>query len=423
MKPETLKLLFITVLFSSSVCAQVTTGDLQGIVTDTTGKPIVLTEIIISGPSLMGNIGATSNENGYFKIKAIPPGTYSLEIKHLSYKTLIIENVNILLGRTTDMGQISLPPGKVELEEVVINWAKPALDPSSTTLGSYIDPQDLNSLPVERDYKSVLTFLPQANTSFYGDNANILGASGSDNIYYVDGMNVTDPYQASGGLIIPFNFIQGIDVKQGGYEAEFSKAMGGIINVVTPSGSNEFEASAFSYYTGDALTSKQKMDNLSARDIKDFNNYDFGLSFGGPVIKDKFWYYLAYNSIFENQDIQMQDYEPRKDKRNVHAYAAKLNWIALKNTRFMFSIIGNQSIHNQVGHAIGMIGIPTAELRNIDPVLRDLIDRGLNLALDVKKNTRSGMLFSGSMVYNNWNSKIEGQTELGRTESLYMDHV
>jgi len=396
---------------------------LLGVITDTSGNPIFLTEIIISGPSLIANIGAASNENGYFQIRAIPPGQYRVEIKHLSYQVLIIENVDVRLGRTTDMGPIILHPGTVDLEEVVVVWTKPALDPTSTTLGSYIDAQILNSLPIERDYKSVLTLLPQANTSFYGDDANILGASGSDNVYYIDGMNVTDPYLASGGFTIPFNFIKGIDLKQGGYEAEFGKATGGIINVVTPSGSNEFEASAFSYFTGDALISKQKDDSISPRDIKDFTNYDFGLSFGGPIIKDKFWYFLAYNSIFENQDIKVSGYEPRKDKKTIHAYAAKLNWIALNNTRFMLSIIGNQSIHNQVGYASGISGIPTADLRNIDPVLRNLMNNGINLALDVKKNTRSGMLFSGSLVYNNWNSEEEGQTDIGKTEPYYQDFI
>ncbi len=423
MKQKKLTLLFLTLLISFSFYAQVTTGDMQGVITDTSGNPIFLTEISISGPSLMANIGAASNENGYFQIRAIPPGQYRVKIKHLSYQVLIIEKVDVLLGRTTQLGPTILHPGTVDLEEVVIVWTKPALDPTSTTLGSYIDAQILNSLPIERDYKSVLTLLPQANSSFYGDDANILGASGSDNIYYIDGMNVTDPYLASGGLTIPFNFIKGIDVKQGAYEAEFGKATGGIINVVTPSGSNEFKASAFSYFTGDALTGKQKDDSISPRDIKDFANYDFGLSIGGPIIKDKFWYFLAYNSIFENQDIKVSGYEPRKDKHTIHAYAAKLNWIALNNTRFMLSIIGNQSIHNQVGYASGITGIPTMELRNIDPVLRNLMDGGLNLALDVKKNTRSGILFSGSLVYNNWNYNEEAQTEIGRTEPFYQDYV
>lgn len=423
MKPEKLSLVFITMLFASSICAQVTTGDLQGVVSDTSGNPVSLIEISISGSSLIGDMGTISNEDGYFQIRAIPPGQYRMQIKHLSYQGLIIENVEVKLGRTVDMGQITLNPGSVELEEVIVVWTKPALDPTSTTLGSYIDAQILNSLPIERDYKSVLTLLPQANTSFYGDNTNIFGASGSDNVYYIDGMNVTDPYLASGGLILPFNFIQGIDVKQGGYEAEFGKATGGIINVVTPSGSNEFEAGAFSYFTGDALTSKQKENSMSPRDIKDYVNYDFGLSAGGPIVQDKFWYYLAYNSIFENQDIQVPGYDPRKDKRAIHAYAAKLNWVALNNTRFMLSIIGNQSIRHQVGYGTGIIGIPTADLRNIDPVLRDLTDRGLNLALDVRKNTRSGVLFSGSLVYNNWNNKEEGQTDIGKTEPFFQDYL
>jgi hypothetical protein len=423
MKATKLTFLALCIFIYSLSYSQVTTGELQGVITDTTGNPISLTEISISGPTLIGNIGAVSNENGYFKIRAIPPGPYKMEIRHLSFQVLIIENVDVMLGRTLDMGQVTLNPGSIDLEEAVIVWTRPALDPASTSLGSYIDAQILNSLPIERDYKSVLTLIPQANSSFHGDNTNIFGASGSDNVYFIDGMNVTDPYGASGGLTMPFNFIKGIDVKQGGYEAEFGKATGGIINVVTPSGSNEFEASAFGYFTGDALTPKQKRDTLSTRDIKDFANYDFGLSFGGPIVKDKLWYYLAYNSIFENQDIQVPGYEIMKDKRTIHAYAVKLNWIAFNNTRFMLSLIGNQSIHNQVGVGSGITAVPSADLRNIDPVLSNFTDKALNLALDVKKNTRSGVLLSGSLAYSNWNNMEEGQTEIGKTEPFYRDFV
>jgi len=423
MKLKNLIFLFFSLLISSSLYAQVTTGDLQGVITDEYGQPVSEAEVIISGPSLIGNLGAASNESGNFRISAIPPGQYRVEIKHLSYQTLIIDNVDVFLGRTTSMGDVTLEPGTVELEEVVAAWTRPAIDPTSTTLGAYIDPQTLNSLPIERDYKSILTILPQINTSYYGDNANILGSSGSDNVYYIDGMNVTDPFKASGGLTIPFNFIKGVDVKQGGYEAEFGKASGGIINVVTPSGSNEFEASAFSYFTGDALTGKQKDESLSPRDIKGFANYDLGLSAGGPIIKDKFWYFLAYNPIFENQDIKVLGYEPRKDKNTTHAYAAKLNWIALNNTRFTLSIIGNQSKHNRVGYASGFTGIPRFEVRNIDLVLAEITDGGINLAMDVVKNTRSGILLSGTFVYNNWNYEEGGQTDIGKIEPFYEDHV
>jgi len=193
--------------------------------------------------------------------------------------------------------------------------------------------------------------------------------------------------------------------------------------VVTPSGSNEFKASAFSYFTGDALTSKQKDESLSPRDIKGFANYDFGLSAGGPIIKDKFWYFLAYNSIFENQDIQVPGYEPRKDKKSTHAYAAKLNWIALNNTRFTLSVIGNQSKHNRVGYGAGMNSISGFEVRDIDVVLSEIRDGGINLALDVKKNTRSGILFSGSMVYNDWNYKVGGYTDELRYEDQIENYI
>ena len=91
----------------------------------------------------------------------------------------------------------------------------------------------------------MISLLPQSNLSYYGDGVNIGGATGFENKYFVDGVEVTDPLLGVSSTYLPYNFIKEVEVKAGGYEAEFQSALGGVINVVTNSGTNQFHGSVF----------------------------------------------------------------------------------------------------------------------------------------------------------------------------------
>ncbi|MEN8122728.1 MAG: TonB-dependent receptor, partial [Bacteroidota bacterium] len=416
-----LSILSILMMFQINIYSQTTTGSIKGKVQDETGNPVTDAELTIKGYALLGTAVAVTDKNGSFEIFDLPPGEYKMVIRHLTYNTTNYEQVKVLLGKSTYLGEITLNKKNIELEEAVIVWEKPVIDMTSTTIGSNLESKVFETLPSGRDYMSVIALMPQANNSPYGDQVNIAGASGSDNAYYIDGMNITNPYDAASGAYLPFNFVEGIEIKQSGYEAEFGNALGGIINVVTPSGGNKFKIDAFSFYTNDMLKWEKETDLSLAQDIKSYNKYDIGVSLGGPIVKDKFWYFLAYNTIFDNKDIDIQGFGINKDSKLIHAFATKLDWIALKNTRFNFSVVGNLSRHKEAG--IGPWGMTLSNIESIDAVLAQKNDESINMVLGIKKRTSKDFFLSAKLYYSYWGNKLSGQTDIGRTEPVLYDWV
>src|SRR6185437_4499632 len=142
--------------------------------------------------------------------------------------------------------------------------------------------------PAQRDFQALVGFLPQANASDYGDGANIGGSTGLENAFYIDGMHAT--VGAGSSVDLPFNFVREIQVRTGGYEAEFGRALSGVVNVVTPTGGNEFRGEALGFFTGDQLRTDPRVGVEQAEAVS-FHRYDLGLSLSGPIQRDRLWYF------------------------------------------------------------------------------------------------------------------------------------
>lgn len=344
-------------------------GILEGKIIDSNANPLPVVNITVSGENVLGMRGATTNERGFFRILALPVGNLTVKISHIGHQTVKYENVSIRLGRTTTLGEVKLTTKTIELAPVIVTKKKPVIDPNSTTVSANISAVQFEALPTGRDYLSITTLLPQANASFLGDDVNIGGATGQENAYYIDGMNTTDPLRAIGGTQLPYNFVKEIEVKSGGYEAEFGRATGGVVNVVTYSGSNEFEAKSFGFFTDNSLAEDGRR-GLVDLSTGAFQRYDVGLSLGGPIVRDKLWYFLAYNSKIEKEDIAFEGLGTRTDKNVVNIFASKLTWQATDRTNLTLSIFGDPSKWERVGHNfVGQLNPGT--LNNPDPFLGD----------------------------------------------------
>ena len=189
MKPVIIILLSVTWYFSTTFPAysQDTYGHLAGRLYDSNEIPVQGATIVVSGPDLQGLKTTLSDKNGYFKITSLPVGEYRLKIDHVSFHDVIIESVIIKLGSTTNIGEQTLQLRNVVLDEVVVKWTEPIINTSSYSIEENLKPEFFEALPTGRDYLSVITLLPRVNESFLGDEPNISGASGSDNIYFIDG--------------------------------------------------------------------------------------------------------------------------------------------------------------------------------------------------------------------------------------------
>ncbi len=244
-------------------------GNIEGYIVDTLGSPLTGVNILLESENLQGTLGAATNDEGYFRIINLPVGIYIVKISSIGYQKITFQNVQVQLGKTIFLGEIQLKPQNIDLPEVVISGNTLSIDPNSTVVGANLHLKDFERLPLDRNYRSVAALLPMANTSYLGDEINIAGATGGENKYFIDGIDATDSFLGSTGTNLPNNFVKEIEVKEGGYEAEFPGSLGGTLNVVTLSGSNEFHGSVSGFFTSNRFTANRKI-GLLDRTQEDF---------------------------------------------------------------------------------------------------------------------------------------------------------
>ncbi|MCG8606754.1 TonB-dependent receptor, partial [bacterium] len=414
-------LLTLVLALSKGGLAQQTTGNVEGRLIDAAGSPVAGANVLIAGTSLQGTRGVASADNGHFRLVALPVGKYEVTISHIAYHEATVKEVAIRLGRTTTLGEVTLQPRTIEMSNVTVTATTPAIDPTTHAIGLNIDSVTFENIPTERDYRSILTLVPQANASSLGDGVNISGSTGLENVFYIDGINVTDPNTASASTQLPFNFIKEVQVKTGGYEAEYGRALGGIVNVITHSGSNEFHGSAFGFFTNNRFAGDPKRGFVDfERD--NFTQWDGGFSLSGPLVKDRLWFYTAYNHTVEKEDLRLLDVGFFEDKRTANIFAGKLTWKPAPNSSIVFTMLGDPTEHRQVANPAPFFGNPTS-LQNVDPFLALRKEGGVTFSLSGQFLMSDKLLLETAISRLQQNNDRDGLTERGRQEPILIDNL
>src|SRR2546422_3221932 len=156
-----------------------------------------------------------TDPQGFFQVLALPPGSYTVRLARIGFRSIAIDSVPVRIGKTTNLGLVTVEPQALELGELVVTAQRFSIDPTGSTIGVDVDAGTYDKLPVGRDYRSIVGFLPHANTSYYpGDPVNIGGATGLENAYFIDGVNVTSPHLGGPGVlpvsdfVLPYNFVR-----------------------------------------------------------------------------------------------------------------------------------------------------------------------------------------------------------------------
>src|SRR5262249_20908846 len=232
-------------LAASAASAQTpTSGGIRGRVIDESGQPMLLVTVVASSPSLQGTQSEFTDADGYYRLNDLPIGNYSLLF---IYGTSEVKrgNVEVGLGKLTVVNAtMSAQP----IEVLTVKERAPAIDSGSTKLGTHIGTDYLKNVPARsRTWSGVINTAGGAQNDLYG--VSLSGSGSVENSYVVEGLNTSGvnlgQFSPTQGSQILNNFIQEIEVITGGYQAEFGGSTGGVVNVVTKSGSNEFHGSIF----------------------------------------------------------------------------------------------------------------------------------------------------------------------------------
>ena len=304
----------ISLLSLSSLLAQETTGRIEGRVVDAQSLPVPAVTITATGPQ--GETRVLTDSDGHFTLPLLTPGVYQVRAELPNFKIIQKNDIGVSLGQTVDIA-LQLEVGEIS-ETVIVAGVASTLDPRNTTTGGSVDSDFARTVPIGRRISDVSYMLPGVGSSGSAgrQNPSIGGASGLDNQYVVDGVNITNQgYGALGsysivfgslGNAIPFDFFKDVQVKTGGYEAEFGQAAGGVVNVITKSGTNTFRGSVFGYSRPQSLegTFKQYQSVNGTVQALSSQLHDAGVEGGGPAIRNRLFFFGAVDSQWETQTLQ-----------------------------------------------------------------------------------------------------------------------
>lgn len=280
--------------------AQVGIGTLSGRVVDaSTGKPLADVVVTATAPGQTEQIVVTDS-SGTFRIPNLPPGDYTLNYEADTYRPVARTGISLSAGVTLRV-DAELLPEMLRAEEVTVVATPPTVDVGSARTGVTLDQDFTSRIAVApptgkgggaRSFEQLAQVAPTANSDTYG--ASIAGTTSVENVYMVNGMSTGDPAFGYNATPLSIDFVKEANIVTGGYLPEYGRGGGGVIEAVTKSGTNEFHGSVWGNVSPLQLTPKFAPAQDSIRTTSKLDSVrDVGLDVGGPLIKDKMWFYLG----------------------------------------------------------------------------------------------------------------------------------
>ncbi|MBN7820189.1 carboxypeptidase regulatory-like domain-containing protein [Bowmanella yangjiangensis] len=334
--------------FSTSVLAD--TGGLRITIVDNNGNPVAGATVKVRTPDSLTEKEAVSDAEGNVRLVGLDASTkYQVNITGQGYQPLVANNVRVVTGKSLSL---SYQVSSENFEKIEVTGKQvAAMDTTSAVVATDITLDLTESLPTARNYQSYLQLAPGVKPSNGGNPSSKSGVNysdipdarfgsagtSSDNVYYIDGVNVTDNSAGTFGANFNSEIIQEQQIITGGIPAKYSGGAGLVSRVVTKSGSNEFHGSINYYMQNDSLVSDYKND--STRE-KSFSNFDTAITLGGPIIKDKLWFFASYQLKNEDTDVPDPDNNgavARSVEREEKLGFAKITWQATDDDRLTFT--------------------------------------------------------------------------------------
>ena len=357
---------FATLFFlaAESVLSQ-TTGTIDGTVTDASGAVLSGVSVEARSVSLQGVRGATTDGRGGYRFPAVPPGTYTVKASLAGFTT--VEKTGYVTLDSTATVDLEL---QISAEaKVLVTGEAPVIDLSSTTTGSNFSAKVLERMSIGRNYAEIVLSQPGVNTDTstnlagVGDrvvNIALYGSTSLENLYMIDGINTTNVIRGFQGKAINPESMQEIEIKTGGYQAEYGRALGGVINVITKSGGNEFHGDLFGTYNSRSMRAEAEItdEDVIAAEQTEVERWDAGADLGGYFLKDRLWFFGAYDRI-ESATNRIPQAGPVAGRgfildRTSDTYSGKLTWNISRGSTLVASTLADPE------KSVGPINLPAA---------------------------------------------------------------
>ena len=294
---------FLATAAAASAQPQITTGVIDGTVVDSSGG--VLPGVDVEARNVETNLvrTVTTDGSGRFAVLQLPAGRYTVTLRLSGFATVVQENVVVSIGQTLRLTPTMRVSGLAET--VTVSTATPTVDTSLVTAVSTLDETTISQTPIlGRKFEDLLTLTPGVSVvqGPDGDEITFAGQRGVFNNISLDGGDYTNGFfgEQVGGqraaIDITLEAVKEFQVIASGASAEFGHTAGGVVNVITKSGTNDVRGSLFYYQRLEGLTA----DTSDGKPLQDFHREQFGGTVGGPLMKDKTFYFLALEGVREN---------------------------------------------------------------------------------------------------------------------------
>ena len=325
------------------------TGGLRINITGTGGKAVAGATVRVSSPSSLVTKTGVTEADGTVRIAGLDPATdYKVEVIAPGYSNFAATGVAVVSNQNP-LVSYAIGGDTTNAQQVVVTGSRLAqVDTTSAVVGTILNLGVVESLPTGRSYQSYLQLVPGVKPSSggnpssksgvnYSDVGGATGAS-SDNVYILDGVDVTDPSTGTFGSNINSEIIQEQQILTGGIPAEYAGGSGLVSKVVTKSGSNEFHGSINYYFQNDSLVADYKNTTSSG-----FSTYDAAVTLGGPIIKDKLWFFGSFQKKSRETDVVNSETGEfmRTVNRDDRLGFGKVTWQATENDRLVFSFFND----------------------------------------------------------------------------------
>jgi len=300
-------LLLLTLTFTSVALGQTQSAaaDLQGVIKDSTGAVVPNATVTARNPATNLSRNSTSNDEGFYRIVNLTPGDYEITVEAANFKRAVLSKVNVTVGQTANI-DVALEPGQITESVTISDATSEIVETSKTAIATTIDQQRINNLPInERNYLSFAL-----TTSTVGrDNGrpigpapttglNFGGQRGRSNLVQVDGADNTDNSVNASRSTVSQEAVQEFQVVTNSFAAEFGRSAGGVVNVVTKSGTNDFHGNLFGFLRHRSF---QARNAFAPIEDPPFTRTQYGATLGGPLDHDRTFFFFAFEQRRRNE--------------------------------------------------------------------------------------------------------------------------
>ena len=289
--------IFLLCWCASAWAQSASEGEIEGTVIDPAGAAIPGVSLVARELETSARYRAATDERGRFHFLVLPAGTYELTLEHPGFATLIQRGIVVSVG-----ARINLPISlhlATPSQSLEVKAEAPLVETSRSQMSFTIDGKAIDGLPVNgRNYMSFLVLSPGVIYDTSSETPS-LGGQRSLNLMLVDGVNDNNPLGGDSFLNLPHQFslevVQEFQVNVGGYSAELGRAANGVVSTITKSGTNEFHGDLFWYFRDQGLNATDLIRKNNGDPKDPLHVHQFGAAFGGPLIKDKLFFFAAYD--------------------------------------------------------------------------------------------------------------------------------